>query len=830
MLKLSQNLIEAKDIANRLAMRTGGLVCTEHLLYGMLVCDGAASRILRDCGLSADAVLSVFCEKPLLPQVRMSSRATRAIDNARDVAEELASEEAGTEHLLYAIMDEGSSEAVKIIAAAGLDPELIQRAAYKAIVSKGGATRGLGALVGESGSSVFGISPSVGSIVFEKKHNAEHSASPELGELAKFGLDLTQKAATGKLDPVIGRGREVERVIQILCRRTKNNPLLIGEPGVGKSAVMDGLAQAIADGKVPEALRGKRIFSLDLTSLVAGTRYRGDFEQRFKGALDNIRSRGDVIMFIDEIHTILKAGSSEGGLDVANILKPMLARGELQTAGATTLEEYRKYIEADSALERRFQPILIEQPTVSDTIEILQGLKPKYEAHHKVEITDEAISSAAIMSDRYITDRFLPDKAVDLIDEAASRKKILHFTVPQTVRELETEIKAAELALSEAKRKEQFDKCAKLKEQRDNLVERKEEAQTEWSTATAAVKLSIGEEEIAEIVSDWTGIPLKKLTEGEGVRLKKLDEHLMSRVIGQPEAVSAVARAVKRARAGLKDPNRPIGSFIFLGPTGVGKTELAKALAEALFGDEKLMLRIDMSEYMDKQNVSRLIGSAPGLVGFEEGGQLTEKVRRKPYSVVLFDEVEKAHPDVFNILLQVLEDGRLTDSHGRTVSFKNTVIIMTSNLGAGETEKSKAPLGFNPGGDDSTVINGSAKEIHLSALKRAMKPELINRIDETVIFRSLGKDDIGHIADNMLSALQSRLAEKDVDFEISSEAKAYIAAKGSDAEYGARPLRRTIQRLVEDKLSEMLLSGAVCEGGKVKITLDGNALSFTVAG
>ena len=603
--------------------------------------------------------------------------------------------------------------------------------------------------------------------------------------------------------------------------------MLIGEPGVGKSAIVDGLAQAIVKGQVPDILRGKIVFSLDITSMVAGTRYRGDFEERLKKAIDGIKSAGNIILFIDEIHTILGTGSTgEGGLDVANVLKPMLARGELQTIGATTIEEYRKYFEKDAALERRFQPIMVEQPSVSDTIEILQGLKEKYEQHHKVEITDEAISSAAILSDRYITDRFLPDKAIDLIDEAASRKKILNFTTPPEIRKIEEKIKEVELNKSEAARHEQYERADKLKQERDNLVEQKEKLEAEWKNKSKDVKLSIGEEDIADIVSDWTGIPVRKITEGESEKLQHLEEILHKRVIGQDEAVVAVAKAIKRARAGLKDPKRPIGSFIFLGPTGVGKTELAKALAEAMFGDENLLIRVDMSEYMEKHNVSKLIGSAPGYVGYDEGGQLTEKVRRKPYSVVLFDEVEKAHPEVFNILLQILEDGRLTDSHGRVVSFKNTIVIMTSNIGASEIAAAKAPLGFGTGASKEEAAYENMKERQMQALKEAMKPELINRIDEIIFFHRLTKDDIEKISAIMFASLSKRLEERDISVTITQAAKDYIVSQGYNEEYGARPLRRTIQRLVEDKLSEMLLSGEIGSGDKVNIDCVDGALTF----
>lgn len=849
MITYSDNARLVLQRANELAVRTGGLVCTEHILFGLLDVDGsAAQRLLNGCGVYEEDVIPVFSPMPTRPVVEMSARASRAVQNAKEVAARLGSQVVGTEHILYTILDETSSVASNVLRAKGVDPEYLQRLTYNAIVSSGGGRATMCLANGNeesikdvlSGyvSDFFGESEQNthknGGAAFENsekiaKNNDNYYENSRKNEddfdLSKFGTDLMQKARDGKLDPVIGRGKETERVIQVLCRRTKNNPVLIGEPGVGKSAVIDGLAQRIVAGDVPDALRGKIVFSLDLTSLVAGTRYRGDFEERLKATLNGIKQRGNVLLFIDEIHTILKAGSSEGGLDIANILKPMLARGELQTIGATTLEEYRKQFEQDSALERRFQPVLVEEPSVSDTIEILQGLKPKYEAHHGVTITDEAISSAAILSDRYVADRFLPDKAIDLIDEAASRKKIFSFTTPGEIRDLENKIKQAELDLSEAKRRENYELCGKYKALRDDYIEQKEKAEIEWKEKCKNTDLSIGEDEIAEVVGNWTGIPVRRITEGESEKLVNLEKTLQSKVIGQDEACSAVAKAVKRARAGLKDPKRPIGSFIFLGPTGVGKTELAKALASALFGDEDLLIRVDMSEYMEKDSVSRLIGSAPGLVGFEEGGQLTEKVRRKPYSVVLFDEIEKGHPDIFNILLQILEDGILTDSHGRTVSFKNTVVILTSNIGAKEASAPQRTLGF---ASEKAVENESerVRQSHVQALKGAMKPEIINRIDEIVVFKKLDKASLLKIADLMFASLEKRLESKDISVTITQSAKDYIVSEGYDADYGARPLRRTLQRLVEDKLSEKLIRAEISSGDKVKIDFDGNNLVF----
>ena len=770
----SQNFTGAIDKAAGLASRTGGLVCTEHLLYGMAAQSGCnAQRMLAAAHVDADAVLSLFTLREPVSRVAMSTRANRAVANATALAKQAGAGTVNTEHLLFAVLYDRESVATQMLEKRwGIDTDVMRAKLWQEITGEGEETRArqqkspdLGDIIDSFIGSFFGT-PRAGSgeggeartdfpprqSESVKRESGGREGLPE--ELAQFGTDLTEKARKGALDPVIGRGKEIERIIQILCRRTKNNPVLIGEPGVGKSAIVDGLAQAIVEEKVPDILIGKIVFSLDITSMVAGTRYRGDFEERLKKAIDGIKRAGNIILFIDEIHMILGTGStSEGGIDVANVLKPMLARGELQTIGATTVEEYRKYFEKDAALERRFQPIMVEQPSVSDTIEILQGLKEKYEQHHKVEITDEAISAAAILSDRYISDRFLPDKAIDLIDEAASRKKILSFTTPPEIRKLDEKIKEVELAKSEAARHEQYDRADKLKHERDALVEQKEKLQAEWDNRAKDEKLSIGEDEVAEIVAEWTGIPVRKITEGESEKLQHLEEILHRRVIGQEEAVSAVAKAIKRARAGLKDPKRPIGSFIFLGPTGVGKTELAKALAEAMFGDENLLIRVDMSEYMEKHNVSKLIGSAPGYVGYDEGGQLTEKVRRKPYSVVLFDEVEKAHPEVFNILLQILEDGRLTDSHGRVVSFKNTIVIMTSNIGAQEVGRMRAPLGFGTGSSRADAEYESMKERQMDALKEAMKPELINRIDEIIFFHRLGKDDLEKIADIMFAAV-----------------------------------------------------------------------------
>ncbi|HIX07703.1 MAG TPA: ATP-dependent Clp protease ATP-binding subunit, partial [Candidatus Borkfalkia faecipullorum] len=628
-----------------------------------------------------------------------------------------------------------------------------------------------------------------------------------------YGTDLTQKAREGKLDPVIGRRKEIDKVVQILSRRTKNNPVLVGEPGVGKSAVVEGLAQAIVNGDVPDLLADKIVFSVDLPGMLAGARYRGDFEERLKDCLQAVQASGNIILFIDEIHTIVGAGSgADNSMDAANILKPMLARGEMQTIGATTLDEYRKYIEKDPALERRFTPVNVEQPSVSETIEILRGLRDKYEAHHKVTITEDAITAAANLSDRYITDRFLPDKAIDLIDEAASRARLDSYVGPGGIRELEEEIRRLNAEKNKAARKDHFDvaqEClSKIREKQEEI----ERIREDWRTNRDKKHISIGAEEVAKIVADWTGIPVVKLTEEESSRLLHLEEELHKRVIGQEEAVSAVAKAIRRARAGLKDPGRPIGSFIFVGPTGVGKTELSKALAAAMFGDERLLIRLDMSEYMEKHSVSKLIGAPPGYVGYEDaGGQLTDKVRHKPYSVVLFDEIEKAHPDVFNLLLQILDDGRLTDSKGRLVDFKNTVVILTSNVGAARAGEMK--LGFT--GAAQTSEYEDMKEKISEELKKQFRPEFLNRVDDVIVFHRLTREDMGKVCDLFLSSLISRLESRGVKIAVSEAAKDLLIEEGYDEVYGARPLRRVIQRRMEDVLSEEILSDHIRAGQKV---------------
>jgi ATP-dependent Clp protease ATP-binding subunit ClpC len=635
---------------------------------------------------------------------------------------------------------------------------------------------------------------------------------------------LTKLAREGKLDPVIGRENEIERVIQILSRRTKNNPCLIGEPGVGKTAIAEGLAQRIVENKVPEILTGKRVITLDISSIVAGSKYRGEFEERLKKVMDEIKIAGNVVLFIDELHTLIGAGAAEGAIDAANILKPVLARGELQCIGATTLDEYRKYIERDAALERRFQPITVGEPTKEQAISILKGLRDRYEAHHRVKITDEAIKAAVTLSDRYISDRFLPDKAIDLVDEAASKVRLKAFTAPPNLKELEGRMETLRKEKEAAVLGQEFEKAAIFRDQEHKIKQKLEELKEAWQNARGLEESVVSEEDIAQIVSSWTGVPVQKLAEEESARLLKLEEVLHERVIGQDEAVKAVSRAVRRARAGLKNPKRPIGSFIFLGPTGVGKTELARALAEALFGDEDANIRIDMSEYMEKHAVSRLVGAPPGYIGHDEGGQLTEAVRRKPYSVVLLDEIEKAHPEVFNILLQVLEDGRLTDTRGRTVDFRNTVIIMTSNVGA-NLIKREATMGFVTANSPENDYQAMKQRV-TEELKKAFRPEFLNRIDELIVFHSLDEQHMREIAELMLNGLTKRLAEQELKLEVTSEVKALISREGFDVLYGARPLRRAIQRLIEDPLAEEMLKGRFKPGATVHVSVEENGIVF----
>ena len=783
-------------------------VGSEHLLLGLLsVKDSVASQILNDAGVNAEKISELIRSNigegtpTRLSPESLTPRAKRVIEVAVAGTREMGNSFVGTEHILIGILSEGDNYAIRFIGELGIDVGILTEKALE--------TAGLGADKQADGD------------VPKSKH-AAGKATKGKGKtptLDKFGRDLTELAALGKIDPVIGRSKEIERVIQILCRRTKNNPCLIGEPGVGKTAIAEGLALKIADGNAPELLKNKRVIALDLTGMVAGTKYRGDFEERIKSAIDEVTASDDVILFIDEIHTIVGAGASaDGSIDAANILKPSLARGELQVVGATTLDEYRKNIEKDAALERRFQPVTVGEPSEEDAVLILKGLRDKYEAHHKVRITDEAISAAVKLSSRYISDRFLPDKAIDLIDEAASRVRLNSSIAPDELKNLEQEIKQTAEEKNAAISAQDFEKAARLRDKERELNEKLKEGKSEWTAASQNISEKVTAENIAELISLSTGIPVSELTEEESERLLKLEDKLHERLIGQEKAVSAVAKAIRRGRVGLKDPKRPIGSFIFLGPTGVGKTELCKALAESMFGSENAMVRLDMSEYMEKHTVSRLVGSPPGYVGFEEGGQLTEKIRRSPYSVVLFDEIEKAHPDVFNILLQILEDGRLTDSKGRTVSFTNTVIIMTSNLGARHlTEKSKS-LGF------STVEEGTdfetAREKIMEELKKAFRPEFLNRVDDIIVFNKLTNEEICSIARKMLDKLSSRLLELGITVRFDDSAVSQISEAGFDEVYGARPLRRAIQSRIEDMLSEKILDGSMKSGESVVCRFD----------
>ena len=811
--RLNDNCKKIIDTAGMLAIKSGGILGTEHVICAMTYNEKTrAAALLAKHGVSkAKAVSLLASDGAIRRGFEISDRVSYALNYARLMSDKMGKSQVNTLMLLIACLNDSNSYACRGLEQLGVScDDICQEAAE--ILLEGGDYRNSWERREEP--SYRGYSR--GGDESDEDRDSSDNALSGLGE------DMTEKAKAGKLDPVIGRDEEINRIIEILSRRKKNNPILRGEPGVGKSAVVEGLAQAIVEGRVPEQLKNKKVFSLDMASLLAGTKYRGEFEDRLKKAIDQLNKRGDTILFIDEIHTIVGAGSTEGSLDAANILKPQLARGELQTIGATTLEEYRKYFEKDSALERRFQTVTVDPPSVEDTITILKGLRSKYEAHHGVEITDSALTAAAVMSDRYINDRFLPDKAIDLIDEAASRKRINASSLPAEIKKLEDDIKAADSAIKSYYEMQEFDKEAEVKKSRLQLEKQLKEAKSKWTIDSAPNQKSIDDTDIANIVSSWTKIPVTKLTQSESEKLLGMEDILKKRVIGQDEAVEAISRAVRRARVGIKDPKRPIGSFIFLGPTGVGKTELSKALAEAIFGDENLMIRVDMSEFMDKISVSKLIGSAPGYVGFEEGGQLTEKVRRKPYSVVLFDEIEKAHPEVFNILLQILDDGVLTDSHGRKVDFKNTIIIMTSNIGASEI-KAMPKLGF---GSASQEDYENMREVQMSALKRTLKPEFINRIDDIIIFRSLQDNDMSKIISVMTDSLQKRLAAKDIHIQVSDGAKQLIVEKGSNKEYGARPLRRALQRMIEDELSERILKGEFSIGDKISIDVSDGKLTF----
>lgn len=784
---------KANDVLN-LAIKAAenfghAYIGSEHILIGVLKENTSyGAELLTEKGVTLDKIEELIKENTgvgnptALSPNDFTPTAKRVLEVSFQLARSMRNSFVGTEHLLLALLRESDSGAVKLLNACGVEAESFTEELVNDLARPNAEFRG------------------------SKSGKKGKSNTPTLDE---FGTDLTEKAANGGIDPVIGREKEIERVIQILSRRTKNNPCLIGEPGVGKTAIAEGLALKIVKDEVPELLSGKKIVALDLTSMVAGTKYRGDFEERIKKAMDEVKNAKNVILFIDEVHTLIGAGAAEGAVDAANILKPALARGEIQVIGATTIDEYRKNIEKDAALERRFQSVMVGEPTEEETVEILKGLRDKYEAHHKVKISDEAIETAVKMSSRYIADRFLPDKAIDLIDEAASRVRLKAFTAPPNLKSMEQEIKRLEQEKASAVKSQDFEVAAKIRDKEKELQTLLDEEKEKWKNLSGKEIKEVSTEDIANVVSSWSGIPVTQLTKEESERLLNMEKILHERIVGQDKAVSAVAKAIRRGRVGIKNPNRPLGSFIFLGPTGVGKTELCKSLAEAMFGSEDAIIKLDMSEYMEKHTVSKLIGSPPGYVGFEEGGQLTEKIRRKPYSVVLFDEIEKAHPDVFNMLLQILEDGVLTDSKGRKVSFKNAIIIMTSNVGASKITNNQSALGFG----DNTDENLNIEELVMEDLKKTFKPEFLNRIDEIIVFNRLEKDDIKEIAKRMLKTLTKRLAEMDIKLSFTDEAISAIADAGFDNVYGARPLRRAIQQKIEDPLSELMLEKEVASGG-----------------
>ncbi|MGE5591618.1 MAG: ATP-dependent Clp protease ATP-binding subunit [Bacillota bacterium] len=799
-------IVLAQEEARRLNYNYVG---TEHLLLGLIKeGEGIAAKALQSLGISLEQVRSEV-EKMIGKGTTPTDGDIGFTPRAKKVMVELAIEEArllghnyvGTEHILLGLIREGEGVAAKALQNLGAE---LDRVRNQVIYLLGG--------------NVHPQAPMA-------KAKQAKSTTPALDS---FGRDLTTMASEGKLDPVIGREKEIERVIQILSRRTKNNPVLIGEPGVGKTAIAEGLAQRIVDGKVPEILKDRRVVSLDLASVVAGSKYRGEFEERLKKVMEEIRNAGNIILFIDELHTIIGAGAAEGAIDASNILKPALARGELQAIGATTLDEYRKHVEKDAALERRFQPIMVDEPSVDEAIQILKGLRDRYEAHHRVEITDKAIEVAVRLSDRYVSDRFLPDKAVDLIDEAASRVRLRSYVAPPDLKKLESQLEEVRKEKEAAVQGQEFEKAARLRDREQKLKEELEAQKAEWEKKKVTDKSVVTEDDIAHIISSWTGVPVQQMTMEESDRLLHLEEQLHKRYVGQDEAVTAIARAIRRARSGLKDPKRPIGSFIFLGPTGVGKTELARALAESLFGDEDALIRIDMSEYQERHTVSRLIGAPPGYVGYEEGGQLTEAVRRKPYSVIVLDEIEKAHPEVFNTLLQVLDDGRLTEAKGRTVDFKNTVIIMTSNAGA-DLIKRQGVMGFAASAKDMMDYETMKQKV-MDEVKKTFRPEFINRLDEIIVFHPLTRDDLLRIVTLELNKLGKRLEESGLTLEVTDAAKQILVDKGYDPTFGARPLRRAIERQVEDELSEEMLRGHFQFGDLVLVDAQDGKLTFTKKG
>jgi ATP-dependent Clp protease ATP-binding subunit ClpC len=787
-----QVVVLAQDEARALKHNYIG---TEHILLGLLrEEEGLAARVLESLDITVEEVRAQIArivgqgDEVTTGQIPFTPRAKKVLELALREALSLGHNYIGTEHILLGLVRENEGVAARILLDFDADAEKIRNEIIRMLSGPGRRQQAGGA-------------------------SGEKTKSSKL--LDQFGRNLTRQAAEGKSDPVVGRQTEIERVMQILSRRQKNNPVLIGEPGVGKTAVVEGLAQRIASGQVPELLKGKQIYTLDLAALVAGSKYRGEFEERLKKVMKEIMQRGDIILFIDELHNLVGAGAAEGAIDAASILKPALARGEMQTIGATTLDEYRKYLERDAALERRFQQIRVDEPSVDDTVEILRGLRDRYEAHHRCKISDEALHAAATLADRYIQDRHLPDKAIDLIDEAASRMRIKNMTAPPRYRELEEEITKVRGEKEEAIEAQEFEKAASLRDKERKLTQKKRELEDSWQAEEGVEQPQIGEDEIADIVSMWTGIPVFKLTEAESQKLIRMEDELHKRVIGQDEAIIAVSKSIRRARAGIKDPKRPTGSFIFLGPSGVGKTELARTLAEFLFGDEDAMIQVDMSEFMEKHSVSRLVGSPPGYIGYDEGGQLTEAVRRKPYSVLLLDEIEKAHPDVFNILLQILEEGKLTDAQGRKVDFRNTIVIMTSNIGAASISKNQS-LGFSVG-DDSGLSYEDMKERVMSELKKVFRPELLNRIDEVIVFHKLTKDEIKIIVDLLMRRLRDQMGEHAADVSLTNDAKELLVEKGYDPTMGARPLRRAIQRYIEDPLADFVLGREVTPGSTILV-------------
>ena len=826
--KFTDNLQQVISVAEEAAKLYGSsYIGSEHIVFAMLNCpDCTAYKILTECDVSEPAYREYFA-RSIDRHSNINGytpRTKHMIERALELSIDINGEDslAGTEHMLLSVMSSTECLAMRILRALGVN--LAKLSSKIELALSGGLPEEQ-----EEDENPFKAFESLFSTPTGNSSKKKESKNyPTLDKSTlQYGSDLTQKAREGKIDPVIGRKKEIDKIIQVLSRRTKNNPVLIGEPGVGKSAVVEGLAQAIVKNEVPDLLKNKIVFSLDLSSMVAGAKYRGDFEERLKNAINSIKNRGNVILFIDEIHQIVGAGAtSDGNMDAANILKPMLARGELQTIGATTLEEYRKYIEKDAALERRFTPVQVDEPTVDDTVSILRGLRDKYEAHHKVVITDEAIIAAATLSHRYITDRFLPDKAIDLIDEAASRARLNSLKSPDEVKELEEKLKRLTLQKDKAAKGENYSQAQKLVDEMNEIQEQIKKLNSEWNGEKQTTAPNIGSNEIADIVSSWTGVPVVKLTEQESEKLLHLEENLHERIIGQDEAVSAVSKAIRRARAGLNEPNKPIGSFIFVGPTGVGKTDLAKALAEVMFGDERLMIRMDMSEFMEKHSVSKLIGAPPGYIGYDDnnGGQLTERVRRKPYSVVLFDEVEKAHPDVFNILLQILDDGRLTDSKGRVINFKNTIIIMTSNVGASQIKK-MSNFGFTSG-DDADAGYDNMKDNINEALKEQFKPEFLNRLDDIIIFRKLTKEEAGKICYKIIDGLSARLKDRNITLSISDAAMDKLLDEGYNDMYGARPLKRVVQKRIEDRLSDEILANHILPGETVTVDVKDDELIF----